>query len=202
VFISHIVFEVIMEPVGIAEIAEIANVTGQAVSNWYARDASFPKPIAALACGVIWDRDQIIEWLSANRKLPVSGNQSVTHQFKKGQFYAHNEINDVFGGNPNTYLRLRAGRITCGCFNVALNPNAPIEILVGIGPQIERSAEILIKQEGAIPVFVKRGVNQWQYQGMMLPIGLDKSLSVIARMSVEAGRNDVSAILMFASVED
>jgi len=49
--------------VGVAEIAEIARVSKQVVSNWRHRYENFPKPIQTLQSGPVWDREIITEWL-------------------------------------------------------------------------------------------------------------------------------------------
>ncbi|MBR9826679.1 MAG: hypothetical protein GYB36_12910 [Alphaproteobacteria bacterium] len=56
--------------VGINEIADMAGVTRQAVTNWRSRTADFPQPIADLASGPVFRRAQIRAWLLRNnRKL-------------------------------------------------------------------------------------------------------------------------------------
>jgi chromosome partitioning protein len=49
--------------VGVAEIAQMANVTRQAVSNWRARYEHFPRPIQNLQSGPVWDREKIERWV-------------------------------------------------------------------------------------------------------------------------------------------
>ncbi len=53
--------------VGIAEVAEIAGVTKQAVSNWRLRYDHFPRPLQDLQSGPVWDREQITEWVKSFR---------------------------------------------------------------------------------------------------------------------------------------
>lgn len=53
--------------VGIAEIAELAEVTKQAVSNWRLRYVHFPRPIQDLQSGPVWDREQITDWVKSFR---------------------------------------------------------------------------------------------------------------------------------------
>lgn len=53
--------------VGIAEIAEIAEVTKQAVTNWRLRYDHFPRPIQELQSGPVWDREQIEAWVKTHR---------------------------------------------------------------------------------------------------------------------------------------
>ena len=52
-----------MDLVGLSEVAEIAGVSRQAVVNWRARFSDFPPPVAELASGPVWTRDDIDNWL-------------------------------------------------------------------------------------------------------------------------------------------
>jgi chromosome partitioning protein len=47
---------------GLAEIAELFGVTRQVVANWKARKATFPKPVANLKSGPVWERDRVVAW--------------------------------------------------------------------------------------------------------------------------------------------
>jgi len=51
--------------VGIAEIAVIAGVTKQAVSNWRVRYAHFPPPIQNLQSGPVWEREIAESWVKS-----------------------------------------------------------------------------------------------------------------------------------------
>lgn len=53
--------------VGIAEIADLAEVTKQAVSNWRHRYDHFPRPIQDLQSGPVWDREQVADWVNRFR---------------------------------------------------------------------------------------------------------------------------------------
>lgn len=53
--------------VGIAEIAELAGVTKQAVGNWRLRYEHFPRPIQNLQSGPVWDREQVADWVKSFR---------------------------------------------------------------------------------------------------------------------------------------
>jgi chromosome partitioning protein len=48
---------------GIAEIAEFANVTKQAVNNWRIRYDNFPQPIKTLQSGAVWEQEKIETWV-------------------------------------------------------------------------------------------------------------------------------------------
>jgi chromosome partitioning protein len=49
--------------VGVFEIATIAEVSRQAVSNWRARHADFPSPVIELRSGPVFHRKAILRWL-------------------------------------------------------------------------------------------------------------------------------------------
>jgi|TARA_R110002096_G_scaffold49157_1_gene130137 chromosome partitioning protein len=53
--------------VGIAEIADFAGVSKQAVSNWRMRYDHFPRPIQNLQSGPVWDREKVEEWVKGHK---------------------------------------------------------------------------------------------------------------------------------------
>jgi len=57
--------------IGINEIAELAGVSRQAVANWRARFADFPKPHTELKAGPVFRTRQIRAWLR-KRKVPMA----------------------------------------------------------------------------------------------------------------------------------
>lgn len=54
--------------VGLKEIGAMAGVSSQAVGNWLKRHRDFPKPIARLKMGPIFDAVQVARWLAAKKK--------------------------------------------------------------------------------------------------------------------------------------
>lgn len=48
--------------VGLGELAHEFCVTPQAVANWRARYAEFPKPVKVLRCGSLYSRREVVEW--------------------------------------------------------------------------------------------------------------------------------------------
>lgn len=55
-----------IELVGVSEIAEMAGVSKQVVTNWRARSEKFPPPVAELRSGPVWSLRDIVTWSSAN----------------------------------------------------------------------------------------------------------------------------------------
>ena len=59
------------ELVGINEIAAMAKVSKQVITNWRARSSDFPKPLANLASGPVFKKSNVRSWLR-KRKLPMA----------------------------------------------------------------------------------------------------------------------------------
>jgi hypothetical protein len=175
-----------MNLVGIAEIAEVAGVSRQVVNNWSTRDPSFPKPMAQLACGQIWNHEDVVAWLTERGKLDTEGRHAMP--FKKWKTYTFQELSEHFKGDMQSYLPQRGGQVVCGCFTPDMNAEAPEKIWVGDGPRIRRKAELLAAQGGQIPVFIKQGTNQWLYYGLMEPISFDTDPTLAAHVTEVAGR--------------
>jgi chromosome partitioning protein len=57
--------------VGINEIADLAGVSRQAVANWRSRFRDFPRPVADLKAGPVFDLKQVKIWLR-RRKIPMA----------------------------------------------------------------------------------------------------------------------------------
>jgi len=55
--------------VGLAEIAEMAEVSKRTASRYAARD-DFPASLAVLAMGPVWDADAVQCWLDSDARKP------------------------------------------------------------------------------------------------------------------------------------
>jgi hypothetical protein len=82
-----------------------------------------------------------------------------------GHEYTRDQIHQRFGGSKQSYLPTKQGVVVAACLTQAMNPRAPEVILCGRGKLIERAGAQLAGQSAAIPVFLKRGVNRWEYRG-------------------------------------
>lgn len=86
--------------------------------------------------------------------------------FDVGLDYTRDEIHAKVGGSKQSYLPTKNGAVVAACLTQGLNPQAPRVILCGRGTRIEPTGELLAQQPYAIPVFLKRDVNRWEYQGL------------------------------------
>lgn len=185
-----------MDLVGLAEIADMAGVSRQAVTNWTARHDSFPEPLARLAAGPVWKRNDIAAWLEAQGLV---GAEKSKFQFRKGAIYTHADLIDAFGGEVKggIFLPSNGGRIVCGCITTEMNPDAPECILVGNRPRVVARARKMANQGGSIPIFVKQAVNQWEYRGTYDFVRFSQDPADFRSLAAEAGRDDVVAALYF-----
>ena len=79
------------EILGINEIATMAGVTSQAVTNWRARAADFPKPISDLASGPVFRRSQIRAWLRRNNRKLASFEDGSSYYARLKNFRGDSE---------------------------------------------------------------------------------------------------------------
>jgi hypothetical protein len=127
--------------------------------------------------------------------------------FVVGEVYTRDRIHTILGGETLSYLPQTGGKIVCGCFSPESNPEAPYEILVGGADagesegQILRKARRLSRQDGSIPVFLRRAANEWMFDGHYRVKGLIEDREYIERKQRKAGRSDVVLALLLEPAE-
>lgn len=62
---------------GAQEIAEHFGVQANVVGNWAARNPDFPKPLAELARGRVWDLNEVVDWFN-NRWASSEAERAVS----------------------------------------------------------------------------------------------------------------------------
>jgi hypothetical protein len=118
---------------------------------------------------------------------------------RKGDIYTRGQIHRMFKGELETYLPQSKGVIVCGCFDPELNPQAPEEVLVGIGPNVYEKALLLCEQGGTIPVFVKQDTDKWKYAGDYMVQSWSEKEELTLQKAEEAGRK-VSRVIYLEEV--
>lgn len=130
-------------------------------------------------------------------------------QLEIGATFTRQQISEMLGGSPVSFLPVSGGRVVCGCFvqGPKMNPHAPEEVLFGTAgesPDINKSADLVFRQgqEGeAVPVFLKRGPGDWEYEGEFLCIGITRDKRVIDRKKQQwPDRGDFHGVLRFERV--
>jgi len=117
--------------------------------------------------------------------------------FIKGHKYTRDEIHSSLGGSVQSYLPTKSGRVVCGAFTLNLNPDAPRIVLPGTGPRIEQSARLFTEQQSAIPIFIKRQVNQWEYVGLYKVEHLIEDRNIIEEHEKRSGRSNQISMVLF-----
>jgi len=103
----------------------------------------------------------------------------------EGQFLTRRDIAVLFGGNARAFLpRVPGGEVVAGCFDPAMNPRAPAEVLVHNAPNAVLAAKRFVQQsrvplgknskiiaagshppQRSVPVFIRLEPNVWEYIG-------------------------------------
>jgi hypothetical protein len=99
------------------------------------------------------------------------------------------------------YIRTKDGEVKGLALRLDLNEGAPEVIVVGKGPRIEHRARLLLDTPHAVPTYVKRGTNAWEYLGEYRATAYRTDRSVIDQYRGERSAGDVAGILFLESVD-
>lgn len=111
--------------------------------------------------------------------------------FNKERVYSRTEIQNLVGGEIQTYLPQRNKRILAGCFNQELNPDCPLQIQAGSAGKVISKAELIISQpENEFPVFIKpNGKSKgYRYIGVFKCIGGTNTPEILREAEQKSGR--------------
>lgn len=126
-------------------------------------------------------------------------------KFQLREGYTREEIHREVGGSVQSYLPTLNGRVVAACLNRSdtTNPDAPDIVLPGLGPTIRRVAEQFAAQGSAVPTFIKRSVNNWEYVGQYRVLHQCFERGEIEKQSRNAKRvGDVSSVLFLVRHDD
>ncbi len=119
------------------------------------------------------------------------------NDFAVGQRYTREEIRTALGGDLESELPHRDGRVVCGCFAPGLSPDAPDVILCGRDPEVVQWAEVFATQRDYIPCFLQAGITAWEYVGRFVVRRVISDKAQIRARAKAASRrmNDLSIVL-------
>jgi len=121
--------------------------------------------------------------------------------FVEGQCYTRKKISEVLGGGTRDFFPHKKGYVVCGCFKKELNPDAPVEVLPGNTDNIRRRGEVFATQREAVPIFLKRKPNQWEYVGLWHCVLKTEDTDEIRARETRAGRDEVSMVLRLEKMQ-
>jgi chromosome partitioning protein len=131
---------VVMELVGLAEIAALFGTTKQVVSNWRTRKPRFPAATAELKAGPVWSRDDIVRW-AKREGIPLADMKSNTGSRKPFNRTAISvAIMNMKGGVGKSTLAANLG------WYAAHEQNKRV-LMVDLDPQFNLSQYLLGVQE-------------------------------------------------------
>ena len=114
-----------------------------------------------------------------------------------GKFYSAREIADQLGGELQTYLPQREGRIVAGRFNKQMNPEAPDRVYPAKLPKVLEKAELFVQQGSSVPVFMKERKSDkgFQYVGRYRAKALRRDQASIESAQRRSRRDDLAGVL-------
>jgi hypothetical protein len=121
--------------------------------------------------------------------------------FRHGATYTRRQVHDAVGGDLQSYLPHVDGRVVAACLRLDTNPDAPAVILAGRGAWIERSADLLVAERTAVPTFIKRGTDRWEYVGDYVAVRQSRAADEIADHARRSGRRDISCVIHMAKAD-
>jgi len=119
-----------------------------------------------------------------------------------GKLYDRKEISEMFGGSYRRALPFKNGDVVSGCFDPTLNPNAPVEILVGLGRDRVRYSQRIVEQNTPIPIFLKRASKKYEFVGYYRATKYsDNRKEVKDKNKSNRNHDDIAAVLYFEKAE-
>ena len=114
--------------------------------------------------------------------------------FTRFKTYTRAEIHAALGGSTRACIPTLKRSVVCVCVTRELNPRAPGEILCGVGPIMAKTGAMLAGTSHKVPVFIKKGVNRWEYMGLYRTFAAYRSGPRFDEMVAGSGRSpsDVS----------
>ena len=85
--------------------------------------------------------------------------------FEQGKNYSREDIHVICGGNKQSFLPAKNGKIVAACLRPDLNPQAPDVIICNSGAAARAAGRTLAHQTEAIPVFIEQSADQLRYVG-------------------------------------
>lgn len=100
------------------------------------------------------------------------------------------------------YIRTRNNEVRGLALRLDLNPDAPEVIAFGDGPRIVARAKLLLAAGVAVPAYVKRGVNAWEYLGNYRATAIRWDAKTIERHSTNRTGEKIAGVLFLESATE
>jgi hypothetical protein len=101
----------------------------------------------------------------------------------------------------DSYIRTKDGVVKGLAIRRDLNPEAPEIILVGNGPRIVANARLFAKTNSAVPTFVKRATNAWEFIGNYKAVKYSDEPEVIAKYANQRPADNLAGVLFLEQAD-
>lgn len=85
--------------------------------------------------------------------------------FELNKAYTREFIHMVCGGNKQSFLPEKNGKVVAACLRTDLNPQAPDVIICDSSASARAAGRTLATQGGTIPVFIKMATDSFRFVG-------------------------------------
>ncbi|HEY3276299.1 MAG TPA: hypothetical protein VGJ94_06730 [Syntrophorhabdaceae bacterium] len=122
--------------------------------------------------------------------------------FRKTESYTREDISTAVGGGLRDCLSHSGNRVVAICMRKEMNPEAPLVLLVGEGPQKKKYSEILCRDQknDPVPIFIKQPNGSWKFHGNYKVKNNSVEPALIKRYQSKSGRTDVQMVIHFTEV--
>jgi len=100
------------------------------------------------------------------------------------------------------YIRTLGNKVLGLALRLDLNPEAPEIIAFGDGPRIVSRAKLLLAAGVAVPAYVKRDVNAWEYLGDYRATAIRSDAQTIERYSANREGERIAGVLFLESAAE
>jgi Domain of unknown function (DUF3883) len=111
------------------------------------------------------------------------------------------ELADATAGGDD-YIRTLNNQVKGLALRLDLNPEAPEIIAFGDGPRIVSRAKLLLASAMAVPTYVKRDVNEWEYLGEYRATAIRWDAQTIEKYSANREGEKIAGVLFLESAAE
>lgn len=116
------------------------------------------------------------------------------------KFLSNKELSEKYAGGDH-FIRTKAGQVKVLAIRPDWNPRAPEIIVVGAGPRRERNTELLLNSGNAVPTYIKRDTDKWEYVGDYQATAYRTDTKTIEAHRDNRPRNEVAGILFMKATD-
>lgn len=111
-------------------------------------------------------------------------------------------LKEFAGVGGDDFILTKNNKVIAVALNTKFNPMAPEIVIVGVGPQKEKRAHLLINSNEYVPLFIKLAVDKWEYRGKFRAVSLNTDNKTIEQHRQHRKHDEVFGILFLEAEDD